>query len=217
MSWKRQKSLTFTNVHSGPCFSPSHISVYGHLSSSYTLSPEYPYLFEHFLPSSLMHTFFPPKGPVSVTSGVSALLCGGWPNWDEGRCWATHQLSDHGSPHVMCHMPPYLTFQGPLGLWQPRLSDYPVGYYGVVLLHPSVWQASTECWVCSWAVGSAAIQASALVPVPFIQQLAGVKCCGLRFRAPLSGPIVVLDSNHIGMCLINISVDKIHCGRQSCR
>lgn len=23
---------------------------------------------------------------------------------------------------------------------EPRLSDYPVGYYGVVLLHPPVWQ-----------------------------------------------------------------------------
>lgn len=59
-------------------------------------------------------------------------------------------------------------------------------------------------------MGSAAIQASALVPVPFIQQLAGVKGCRLRSRAPLLGPIVVLASYHIGTCLINISVDKIH-------
>ena len=38
----------------------------------------------------------------------------------------------------------------------------------------------------------------------------------LRFRALLWGPIVVLGSNHIGMCLMNVSQVQIPCRKHSC-
>lgn len=96
-------------------------------------------------------------------------------------------------------------------MWLPRLSDHPVVYYRTALLPPLCVTVGVQrsSWICS-------SPSFCSRPSPFYLAAGWGQRPQTEAQSPALGPVVVLGSNHTGMCLVNISKVQIHCRRQPC-
>lgn len=126
------------SVHSVPYFSPQALL---HLETLFLCMPCH----QKSLIFLSIFTLLP-NGHFSVRSSFCHLKSQCSPVWRttepswrlmlSGPRWQPHASAEH-------RWPPALAFQVPLGMWWPKLSDYPVACHSTVVLQPFVLQART--------------------------------------------------------------------------